>query len=360
MKNERPLRCRRCQRTFPRPHPTGRIPRYCSGSCRSAAHRRRTSTPSSPPSYTTAAVRLSRAVLSKAQAVAHRSQHPVPALPLEVLQNCIALRRDLDDFTAVAVRQALADGATWKEIAALMASAESTLKNHYSMEKVDKMLKTRKERGPGRSRQPAAPRSPESATGAPVHRLLPGRAGYPLSRALSYLRRTSESTVGSLAYLTGVSVSYIYRITSGERTPAWEVTKRFALACEADPADLMFLWNVAHCLETPAARSHTEALRALQAALRGLHLAASCPDLAGLRKSSHLTPHAAAALLNADPDAPPPDCYLRWQVVKDLTVALQGDPHAIRPLWERVQRPSPPADPRNDDDGPSWPAAAFG
>lgn len=292
--------------------------------------------------------------------MAHRSQHPVPALPLEVLQICVTLRRDLDDMTAVAVRQALAEGATWKEIATVMGSAESTLKTHYSLERVDKMLKTRMERGPARPRQVAAPRSPDSNEGPPAHRLLPGQSGYPLARALSYLRRASETTVGKLAELTGVSASYIYRITSGERTPTWEVTMRFAVACGAEPEDLMFLWNRAHALETPPARSYKEAIRTLRAALRGLFLAASSPDLARLRKTAFLTTQAAEALLAAGPDAPPVG-YLRWPVVRDLTIALHGDLEAIQPLWESIKSSPPTTDPRDDDDdGPSWPASAFG
>ncbi|MGW7247928.1 hypothetical protein [Streptomyces decoyicus] len=70
-----------------------------------------------------------------------------------------------------------------------------------------------------------------------------------------------------------------------------------------------------------------------------------------------MIPRAAEALLAT---APPADCYLRWQVVRDLTAALQGDPRAIRPLWECIKSPSPTADTHNEDGGPSWPAAAFG
>ncbi|WP_411977197.1 helix-turn-helix domain-containing protein [Streptomyces decoyicus] len=101
----------------------------------------------------------------------------------------------------------------------------------------------------------AAPKNSDDAAPSSANRLLPGQAGYPLSCALSYLRRTNETTVGSLAFLTGVSASYIYRITSGERTPTWEVTQRFAIACETEPENLMFLWNRAHSLEAlpPAA-----------------------------------------------------------------------------------------------------------
>ncbi|WP_406203573.1 helix-turn-helix domain-containing protein [Streptomyces decoyicus] len=155
---------------------------------------------------------------------------------------------------------------------------------------VDNMLKGRMKREPASPRHPAAPKNPGDAAPSSANRLLPGQAGYPLSCALSYLRRTSETTVGSLAFLTGASASYIYRITSGERTPTWEVTQRFAIACETEPEDLMFLWNRAHSLEAPPARRFTESVRTLQAALRGLYLAASSPDLARLRKSAFLTP----------------------------------------------------------------------
>ncbi|WP_326616315.1 hypothetical protein OG863_03470 [Streptomyces decoyicus] len=65
-----------------------------------------------------------------------------------------------------------------------------------------------------------------------------------------------------------------------------------------------------------------------------------------------MIPRAAEALLAT---APPADCYLRWQVVRDLATALQG-----APLWECIKPPSPTGDARNEDGGPSWPAAAFG
>ncbi|MFF8373492.1 helix-turn-helix domain-containing protein [Streptomyces lydicus] len=295
-------------------------------------------------------------MLNKAQAMAHRSPHPVPALPLEILQICVALRRDLEDTTAVALRQALAHGATWKEITEVIPAAESTLKSHYSVDKVNKMLRDRVQRGPVRPRQPTAPKDRQGqAPASSANGLLPGQAAYPLSRALSYLRRGSETTVCSLAFLTNVSASYIYRITSGERTPTWEVTVRFARVCEAQPEDLMFLWNRAHSLEPPPARGYAEAVRTLQAALRGLRLAASHPDLPTLmrRAPASLTSRAATALLA---DEPPAACYLRWPVVRDLTLALQGNPETIRPLWTQVESHTPT--PRADGHGP--PAAAFG
>ncbi|AWN24903.1 MULTISPECIES: helix-turn-helix transcriptional regulator [Streptomyces] len=356
-KNEQPLFCRNCNRPFKRPKPTGRLPKHCSNRCRSAFYRGRTVLPTAPRSYDDDAVRLTRALLTKAQALAHRAQHPVPALPLECLETCVAMRRDLDDTIAVALRQALAKGASWPQIAKVMTTTEGTLKGHYSAEKVDKMLNDRARRGPTRQRQPAALQNTKSPpTVGQVNRLLPGQPGYPLSRALSYLRRTSgSSTVSGLAINSGVSTSYIYRIMSGERIPTWQVTADFARACDADPDDLVFLWNTAHAVTAlPPADNYPEAVRTLQAALRGLRLVSGNPDIPTLlrRAAAALTARAAAALLAGEP---PAACYLRWPVVKALTNALQGDPEAIRPLWERVEAAGPP-----DDDGPRWPAAAFG
>ncbi len=361
-KNEQPLHCRQCRRVFTRPKPTGRIPRYCSDRCRSANYRRRASTPSRPRTYDIHSVRLTRAVLTRAQAMAHRTQHPVPALPLEVLQLCVALRRDLDDTTAVALRQALARGATWKQVAEVMHAAESTLKNQYSVEKVDKILQGRLERGPVRPRQTAAaPKDPRKPPPPPGNRSLPGQPGYPLSCALSYLRRASDTTVAGLAFLTGVSASYIYRITAGERTPTWEVTARFARACETDPEELMFLWNRAHLLEPPAPRGYPEAVRTLRAALRGLRLAAGNPDLPLLmsRAPAALSISAAIALLDGQPVT---GSDLRWPAVRDLTIALQGDPETIRPLWQHTESLTPVSVARTagSPQPPRWPAAAFG
>ncbi|GLW19928.1 hypothetical protein Stsp01_66710 [Streptomyces sp. NBRC 13847] len=118
---------------------------------------------------------------------------------------------------------------------------------------------------------------------------------------------------------------YIYWIASGERTPTWEVTK---------PEDLMFLWNRAHALEAPPVRSYKEAIHTLQAALRGLYLAASSPGLA------RLPPNRVLGHLGSRPRHTAGG-YLRWPVARDLTVALHGDTKTIRAV-ESKSSPKPP------------------
>ncbi|MEU9111115.1 helix-turn-helix transcriptional regulator [Streptomyces sp. NPDC048483] len=361
-KNKPPLICGHCRCTFERPKPTGRTPRYCSPKCRSASYRGRTAAPAAPRRYDDDVVRIGRALLTKAQALDHSAHHRVPALPLEVLECCVALRRDLDDITAVATRHALANGATWPQIGKVMTTSESTLKGNYSAEKVDKILAKRADRGPARLRRPATlqsgGRTPTISRASP---LLPGQPGYALSRALSYLGRTGGSRTGrELAAGAGVSTSYIYRIMSGERTPTWDVAAAFARACDADPDDLMFLWNAAHALTSPPpadGQTYPEAVHALQAALRGLRLAAANPEIPSLlrRGTAPLTAGSAAALLACGIPAPG---FLDWPVVKALTTALQGDPDTIRPLWERLDALAATA--HDTPGGASLPAEAFG
>ncbi|UQA97299.1 helix-turn-helix domain-containing protein [Streptomyces halobius] len=355
------ITCGHCRRTFQRPKPTGRTPRYCSAKCRSASYRDRTATPARPRSYDDDVVRISRALLTKAQVLDHLAHNQVQALPLEAVEQCVALQRDLCDVTAVAIRQALSNGALWPQIARAMNSSASTLKVSYSEEKVDKILAKRADRGPARPRRPAGlhdGRRPRILSQTSCW--LPGQPGYPLTRALSYLGRTGgKPTVRDLAVSTGVSTSYIYRIMSGERTPTWEVAAGFARACDADPDDLTFLWNTAHELPLlpPSGQTYRQAVHALQAALRGLRLAAACPEIPTLLRpgTAPLTVGAATALLSAHP---PAAGFLRWPVVRALAVALHGEPDAIRPLWERVHALAGTAD--DAERGRSWPAEAFG
>ncbi|MFF4951274.1 hypothetical protein [Streptomyces chattanoogensis] len=56
-----------------------------------------------------------------------------PASPLEPIQRCLDLQRDLDDYLAVAVRQALGRGASWPEISSRMSLREALplLEGHW-------------------------------------------------------------------------------------------------------------------------------------------------------------------------------------------------------------------------------------
>ncbi|MFI0717421.1 hypothetical protein ACH4SK_44160 [Streptomyces inhibens] len=357
-KNNPRFICGYCRQSFKRPKSTGRLPKYCSSRCRSASYRYRAAVPATPRSYDDDVVRLTRAVLTKAQALDHRAQHPVPTMPLESLTVCVALRRELEDTIAVVLRQALARGASWLQITDVMNASESTLKGNYSAEKVDKMLVDRAARGPIRQRQPAARSPPEHQAPPVVPRgkraarpaqlpplmrpVLPG----PHLRGHQHPRPGDQHGSLDLVHLPD-HVGGTHSRLAGHR--------RLRRACEVDPDDLAFLWNTAHDLTSPTGeQSYPEAVHTLQAALRGLRLAAAYPAIPALmgRGTAPLTAKAATALLAK---TPPAACYLRWPVVKALTTALQGDPDAIRPLWERIEAAEP-----GDDDGPRWPAAAFG
>ncbi|MYT32041.1 MULTISPECIES: helix-turn-helix transcriptional regulator [unclassified Streptomyces] len=344
-KNQQPpIVCRNCKRTFQRPRSNGRIPKYCSSRCRSAHYRGRRA-PSPRRSYDADVERLSRSLLVKAQALDHAATHRAAAFPLDVVKWCEALRRDLVDITVVAVCQARADGATVPQVAKIMDIAPSTLKSNFSADKAEKVLAQRAARGPARPPcRPAALQCDTRPTRSEKERvLLPGTPGYALSRALSRLKREkSDVNVQQIAAWSSVSTSYIYRILSGERTPTWAVTRAFACACDADPDDLVFLWNQARGIppDPAAIQTYDKAVRTLQAALRGLRLAATAPDIATLvqRAPTPLTPRTAQALLAPDP---PPAHALRWPVVNALTAALNGDTHAIRKLHKRIDELTP-------------------
>ncbi|MEW1660610.1 helix-turn-helix transcriptional regulator [Streptomyces sp. NPDC093707] len=334
-----PIECGYCHRTFQRRRPNGRIPKYCSARCRSASYRGRNA-PSPRHDYDADVERLSRALLGKTQALHHAATHRTVDLPLDVVERCVALRRELEDFTVVAVCQARGDGATVPQLAKIMYIAPSTVRANFTAEKADKALAGRAARGPARPPcRPAALQGDSRPTGIKKKRvLLPGDPGYALSRALSHLRRGKpDLTVQEIATWSAVSPSYVYRILSGERAPTWEVTRAFACACDADPDDLVFLWNQARgiTLAPMDIPTYGQAVRTLQAALRGLCLAASAPDAAALaqRASASLTQRTAEALLAPDP---PPPHALRWPVVNALTTALGGDTHAIEQLHRRI------------------------
>jgi hypothetical protein len=134
-------------------------------------------------------------VLVKARAIEHAAHHPVAALLLELVERYAALRRDVDDGIAVAIRQALTDGASWPQIAKVMAASQSTLKGTYSAEKVDKALIRRDQRRPACSRTPAAPNTKGPPTAA-----VPGTdRSHPVSPAtLSHAScRTCAAATGS-------------------------------------------------------------------------------------------------------------------------------------------------------------------
>ncbi|WP_329392107.1 helix-turn-helix domain-containing protein [Streptomyces sp. NBC_01716] len=220
-----------------------------------------------------------------------------------------------------------------------MKTSEVASALHVSVDTVNRHVLAARERAtasappvvpPPRSRHPErAPRRPlrpaggtGSADGGP-----PGRPGVILASALSQLQRTSKKNHKELASEACVDPSYISRILSGERVPSWGVTRRFVVSCGGDPLEVRPLWDTARGY-------HVVLPTALHAALRGLHLAAAQPPIDLLRARTHLSAADITAALQGDrlPD---------WPTTTRLVTALQGQPEAIRPLWDAAQATTP-------------------
>ncbi|MFE6743854.1 helix-turn-helix domain-containing protein [Streptomyces tubercidicus] len=294
--------------------------------------------------------------------LAHASALPVPALPLESIRLYVALQRDLEDYIAIAVRQALARGAEWDEISALTATSTSLLKSRFSEPQVSKVRSKRRKRRPTQPR-PSADSASWHAGEAPVYvEAEPPSwqwARDALARALSHLHRSSGLPVRTLGFRSGVSASYVYRVMAGERNPTWETVQGLARACECDPGDLLDLWNAAQGFTedgggTPP--TYAQALARFQGAFRGLHLAMARSPLetlsGALEPASRMELRLIESLLS--PTTATGAEQLSWPTVAALTKALRGDRERMRNLWQPLQSTAP------HPVTPTIPAAAFG
>lgn len=170
---------------------------------------------------------------------------------------------------------------------------------------------------------PARARRPEGGTGD-MDGAAPGCGpAATLASALSHLHRRSNATYRTLGTEVGVDPSYISRAVSGERIPSWPVTRKLALALEADPEEILPLWR--------AARGYTLAdTTDVQAALRGLRTAAAHPDIETLARRTRLT---ADQITHALTGPALPD----WETTRAIVTALHGQHELIRPVWNAAR-----------------------
>ncbi|MFC8230641.1 helix-turn-helix domain-containing protein [Streptomyces sp. NPDC057287] len=165
---------------------------------------------------------------------------------------------------------------------------------------------------------------------------LPGPV-HQLASALSHLHRRSGKNLRELAQEVGVSRPYISRVLAGARVPSWSVTRRLAVACSGDPADLRALWETARGIRMPADLASTDAAFTLRAALRGLYLSAAQPTAAriGLSSLGMLDQQDIDSLIRGSslPD---------WVTVKRFVSMLRGRPADIRPLWDAARAAAKP------------------
>ncbi|MGW0669821.1 helix-turn-helix domain-containing protein [Streptomyces sp. NPDC002746] len=340
------IECKNCAHPFARRSPTGRRPEYCSAQCRSAAFRLRNAE-TEEADFSQDAERIGQAVATRARMVAQSSSRSLPFWPLEPLRHSVALKRELDDFIAVSVREALDRGARWEDIAEVTSLTVSQLQSRYSTDQVSRTVDARRGRRPRRPVAPAAEVALGSAADDEPNGRSPQEWGArdALARALSHLHRFSGLPVRTVAVRAGLSPSYVYRLTTGERRPSWTSVRNFVLACDGDPNDLVDLWNAAEGQEQqplPDA-GFDVALTRFQGALRGLHLAEARPDpdvLADALPNGHWHETAVIKAILGAPAAHHAG-ELSWAATQALTVALRGDSDRIRRHWTALREAAP-------------------
>ncbi|MFC8412650.1 helix-turn-helix domain-containing protein [Streptomyces coelicoflavus] len=286
----------------------------------------------------------------------------------EPLRRVVQLQEQLDGLTAAVVGRARYRRVTWHAVSSTLGISEDTARHRYTDRYVLRRLArfNRSETAPtslaalfsapvggvhdgagdagGESGDTAGDRgggegpdqqtSPAESSGAAYNRLSP---------ILSMLIRTAQVTNKDVSSRIGCSASYLSRILSGERVPTWELTRKFAQACGADPEVLRAVWEseklrhksgVRACVPEAPGLSAAERLRA---AIHTLHLRAGRPTPVDVAVASRwvLTAGTVASLLDATV-LPPPG------VLHTFVQLLGGDTDHFHQLLHAAQHEAAP------------------
>ncbi|WNO70154.1 helix-turn-helix transcriptional regulator [Streptomyces sp. AM8-1-1] len=248
-----------------------------------------------------------------------------------LLRHADELTREVDYYICAAVQDARRKGTTWEKVAAAASVSAGTARSRWA----EKTVRRRLERRAGeqlalRQRDPAtatAPPRTDGQGGVP-----PGeRSASKLAAALSHLHRNSGLTIRQVAQSTDLSPSYVSRIMSGERLPNWSVVEMLASLFEGDSGELAMLWENAHGMTPPARQPLPDAAARLNAALRGLYLAAASPSPTRIHQVSGGT-LSMPIIKDILAGRTVPD----WRTTVSFVQAVGGTPTDIRPLWESV------------------------
>ncbi|MFJ8546683.1 helix-turn-helix domain-containing protein [Streptomyces sp. NPDC093586] len=247
------------------------------------------------------------------------------------MRRIIQLHEQLDGLTATAVGRARYRRVTWATVGSILRISEDTARHRYTDRYILRRLARFNRSGTvpaslavlftvpvggareasasgdtgGEAGEPAGDRSDGPDQSAPVES---SRVAYNrLAPILSMLIRTAQITNKEISRRIGCSASYLSRILSGERIPTWELTRRFAQACGADPEVLRAVWEsekLRYKTGTPATSPDTAAMTAaeqLRAAIHTLHLRAGRPAPNAIAVASRwvLTTGTVASLLEA-------------------------------------------------------------
>lgn len=162
-----------------------------------------------------------------------------------------------------------------------------------------------------------------------------------LAPILSMLIRTAQLTNKEVSRRIGCSASYLSRILSGERVPTWELTRKFAHACGADPDVLRTVWESEKLsCRTPWPHSDPDpgtpplpAAERLRAAIHTLHVRAGRPAPSDIAVASRwlFTAGTVASLLEGTV-LPPRD------LLQNFVLLLGGDVDHFTQLLDDARR----------------------
>jgi transcriptional regulator with XRE-family HTH domain len=290
----------------------------------------------------------------------------------EPLRRIVQLQEQLDGLTAAVVGRARYRRVTWATVSSTLGISEDTARHRYTDRYVLRRLArfNRSETAPtslaalfstpaggahdgsgapgsesgdtagdrGGGEGPDQQTSPVESSGAAYNRLSP---------ILSMLIRTAQLTNKDVSSRIGCSASYLSRILSGERVPTWELTRKFAQVCGADPEVLRTVWESEKLRYKTGAHTtgpdapSLSASERLRAAIHTLHLRAGRPTPIDVAVASRwvLTAGTVASLLEATV-LPPPD------VLHTFVQLLGGDTDHFHQLLhdahhETVPQPPP-------------------
>jgi len=339
----------RCSNVIAPHSGSGRPRKYCDDSCRRDAYRKSTRQPSPEDLHHTDIVQqLALDLMQSATAVRDlatreaSSHEGLQDQSFRLLQQVDRLAQDVDMLRAASVQQARDRDVKLRQIARLWNLTTSQISRAWPANSIDRRMRSRDARrrtdplttSTGTTppaRRPGTATGPQEPEHSPDEPTAAADALHTFARAMSYLQRASGVPYKQLAKAAGVHRSYVYRVLAGERCPSWAIARDIIQAAGGDTSELRPLWAAAHDAlhATPRHLHHGT----LQAALRGLYLAACAPPLDTIRYASRGGLTAGDIKLLLHEESTPPG----WNTVHSLVHALGGQPETIRPLWEATQ-----------------------
>ncbi|MFD7461119.1 MULTISPECIES: helix-turn-helix domain-containing protein [unclassified Streptomyces] len=374
----------------------GRPRKYCGDPCRQAAHRQRrlgadaaapvsapepeapapaleapttTAPRTAPPSRTagqasTSGEELLCEIARDIQDGARDLARLLPSLNgEEPLQRIVQLQEQLDGLTAAAVGRARYRRMTWAAISSVLGISEDTARHRYTDRYILRRLARFNrsetpltslaglftppphdppgdtpaggESGDAGGEHSDGPDAPEQST-----QYEPAPAAYNrLAPILSMLVRSAQLTNKEVSSRIGCSASYLSRILSGERVPTWELTRKFAHVCGADPDVLRTVWESEKLSDRTLLPDRDPdapplpAAEQLRAAIHTLHLRAGRPAPSDIAVASRwlLTASTIASLLECTV-LPPRD------LLQNFVLLLGGDVDHFTELLDNAHR----------------------